>query len=364
MPDRALRYVRQVTLPGFGRDGQRRLDEGRVLVIGAGGLGSAVLPSLAAAGIGVLGVIDDDRVEVTNLHRQLLHGQADVGRSKVESARETLLALGAAHVETYDARFTADTADALLAGYDLVIDGSDNYETRYLTNDAASRAGIPLVWGAVSQYAGHVGVVLPGDPDYRDLFPAPPDPAGVLTCEIGGVLPTVVAVIGATMATETLKVLTGIGTPLSGRITTYDALTARFREVPFTHDPDRDRTCPAAPPTSEEDTVTETPASAELDVRELQDLVEDGTPVQLIDVREPWEADIAAIDGSRLIPLGTLADVASQIDPSVPVIAYCHHGMRSQQAVEILRAAGVPARSLIGGIDAWSRIADPSVPRY
>ena len=364
MPDRALRYVRQVTLPGFGRDGQRRLDGARVLVIGAGGLGSAVLPSLAAAGVGVLGIVDDDVVEVTNLHRQLLHGPADVGRPKVESARSTLTALGAARVETHDARFTAETADAFLADYDLVVDGSDNYETRYLTNDVAARAGIPLVWGAVSQYAGHVGVVLPGDPDYRDLFPAPPDPAGVLTCEIGGVLPTVVAVIGATMATETIKVLTGIGTPLSGRITTYDALTARFREIPFTHDPERDRPSPAAPPTSEEDTMTDTSDSRELDVRELQDLVEDGRPVQLIDVREPWEAEIAAIDGSRLIPLGTLSEAAAGIDPSVPVVAYCHHGMRSQQAVEILRAAGVPARSLVGGIDAWSRIADPSVARY
>src|SRR4051794_27117140 len=236
----AARFARQITLPGIGLDGQERLAAARVLVIGAGGLGSAALPILAAAGVGALGIVDDDTVEVSNLHRQTLHTTADVGRLKVDSAADRLAGIAAGTLDIHAVRFTAENAADLAAAFDVLVDGSDNFETRYLANDTARALGIPLVWGAIAQYGGHVGVVLPGDgPDYRDLFPVQPDPSAVITCADGGVLPSVCGVVGSLMATEVLKPLAGLGDPLSGRVTSYDALTGRFREVAFRPDPDR-----------------------------------------------------------------------------------------------------------------------------
>jgi len=364
-PDRA-RFARQITLPGIGLSGQERLAAARVLVIGAGGLGSAVLPTLAAAGVGTLGIVDDDAVEVSNLHRQTLHTGADVGRLKVESAADRLAGIAAGTVETHAVRLTAENAAELLAEYDLLVDGSDNFATRYLANDTARAAGVPLVWGAISQYGGHVGVVLPGEgPDYRDLFPVEPDPSSVLTCADGGVLPSVCGVVGGLMATEVLKLLAGLGRPLSGRVTSYDALTGRFREVAFKPDPDRAAAgapLPRSAPRPQEDRMT---ANAdEINAPQLEQLLADGAPVQLVDVREPWEAEIAAIPGSKLLPLGALPSSLGDLDPEVPVIAYCHHGVRSERAMQILRSAGLDARHLEGGIDAWSRSVDPGTPRY
>ncbi|MCU1406003.1 MAG: molybdopterin biosynthesis protein MoeB, partial [Glaciihabitans sp.] len=224
------RYARQVSLPGFGPAAQAALESARVLVIGAGGLGSSVLPALAAAGIGTIGVIDDDLVETSNLHRQYVHSPVDVGRAKVFSAADTLARLNpAVAVIPHHERLNAENTLALFADYDLVIDGSDNFPTRYLANDAAALSDIPLVWGAVSQYAGQAGVAWAArGPQYRDLFPVPPAPGSVLSCAVGGVLPTVCAVIGSIMATETIKILTGVGEPLLGRVTTFDALTGGF----------------------------------------------------------------------------------------------------------------------------------------
>jgi molybdopterin/thiamine biosynthesis adenylyltransferase/rhodanese-related sulfurtransferase len=347
------RFSRQLALPGFGPAAQQRLAEARVLVIGAGGLGSTVIPALAAAGVGTIGIVDDDIVEASNLHRQLIHGVADVGLSKVASAVASVAAISPATViEALTERLRSENAESLFASYHLVLDGSDNFPTRYLANDAAALVGIPLVWGAVSQYAGQAGVAWAArGPQYRDLFPSPPPPGTVLSCEDGGVLPTVVGVIGAIMAGEAIKILTGVGDPLIGRVTTFDALSGSFRELSYDRDPT------AAPITelvnyelfcglpSREDTLTAVELSGILDA------------VTLVDVREPWEARLASIPGSRLV-------AADDIEPADDLVVYCHHGVRSAVALEKLAARGIHARHLDGGIDAWSRLVDPSVARY
>ena len=341
------RYSRQIALPGFGGAGQQRLAASRVLVIGAGGLGSAVIPSLVAAGVGTVGIVDDDRVELSNLHRQLMHGLADVGRSKVQSAMDSVAALDPeTTVIPIEQRITPANALAIFADYDLVVDGSDNFATRYLTDDAATLSGIPVVWGAVSQYGGQAGLSWASrGPTYRDLFPV----TGVaLSCEIGGVLPTVVATIASIMATEAIKVITGVGTPAVGTVTVYDALGGGFRSISYSRNPD-------APP------VTQLVDSVALTPSELASRVDDFT---LLDVREPWEAEIAALDGSVLIPLGGLEQGLDRLDPRSPIVVYCHHGVRSETAREILEAHGFSARHLAGGIDAWARDLDPAMARY
>jgi molybdopterin/thiamine biosynthesis adenylyltransferase/rhodanese-related sulfurtransferase len=356
-PPNAARYVRQLALPGFGPEAQRHLTDTRVLVIGAGGLGSSVIPALAAAGVGTIGVIDDDTVELSNLHRQLLHGIADVGRAKVRSAADSVAAIDpATTVHAVEARLTAVNALELFADYDLVVDGSDNFPTRYLANDAAALTGIPLVWGSVSQYAGQAGVAWAArGPQYRDIFPAPPPPGSVLSCEAGGVLPSVVAVIGAIMAGEVVKIVTGIGVPLIGRVTTVDALTGGFRELAYGRDTE------AAPITGLIDYEVFCGVRDTIDVDELAATLGE---VTLIDVREPWEAEIASLPVSTLLPLGSLGSTVERIDRSKPVVVYCHSGIRSASAVAILSDHGIPARSLVGGIDAWSRRIDPSIVRY
>ena len=351
------RYSRQLALPGFGRRQQEALGVARVLVVGAGGLGSTVIPALAAAGVGTIGIVDDDRVEPSNLHRQTIHSLADVGRPKVRSAAESVAAIdpGIA-VQVHDERLTARNALGLFSGYDLVVDGSDNLPTRYLANDAAVLSGIPLVWGSVSQYGGQAGVAwAERGPQYRDLFPMAPPPGAILSCEDGGVLPTVVATVGSILATETLKLLTGIGAPLIGRVTIVDALSGSFRELSYERDPaaepiteliDYELFCGLAP------ALSATALAAELG------------EVTLIDVREPWEAEIATIPGGTLVPLGRVPDAIDTLADEPNLVLYCHHGIRSQQALQLLAARGVPARHLDGGIDAWSRLVDPAVARY
>ncbi|MBG6056215.1 adenylyltransferase/sulfurtransferase [Salinibacterium sp. CAN_S4] len=353
-----LRYSRQLALPGFGPDEQARLAASRVLVIGAGGLGSSVIPSLAAAGVGTIGIVDDDTVELSNLHRQLMHGMSDVGHRKVASAVATVGALNpSTTVIAVPERLTAATALDLFSAFDLVLDGSDNFATRYLASDAATLTGIPLVWGSVSQYGGQASVALPGGPGYRDLFPAPPPPGSVLSCEVGGVMPTVVALIGSIMSTEAIKLITGIGTPLTGRVTIVDALTGSFRELSFAKDPT------AAPITGliDYEAFCEASTADGISPAELAGRTDDFT---LLDVREPWEAVLVALPGSTLIPLGSLAQRLSEIDRSKPVVAYCHHGVRSAGARDILAAAGLDATHLTGGIDAWAVDLDSEMARY
>lgn len=373
------RYARQLALPGFGAAELAALGRARVLVIGAGGLGSVVLPQLVGAGVGAgpggrIGIVDDDVVELSNLHRQTLHGEGDLGRRKVDSAAERLTALNASTtIVRHAERFSRDTALALLAGYDLLVDGSDGFATRYLAADAAVLARVPLVWGAVLQYDGQVGVSPVGGPGYRDLFPERPDPASVLDCATGGVLPSVCGVIGSIMAAQVVTLLTGIGESLVGRVTTYDARSGRFRELTYRHDPSaapitaladdspgNDSPGDDSPGDDDDDEV----GTDELTAPQLAELLAEAAPPLLLDVREPWEHELAAIAGSQLLPLGQLADGIADLPRDRRIVAYCHHGIRSRHALDLLRAAGLDAQHLVGGIDAWSVQVDPSIARY
>ncbi|MFT2815944.1 ThiF family adenylyltransferase [Leifsonia sp. A12D58] len=373
-PESRDRNSRTLMLPGFGQLGQQRLAAARVLVIGAGGLGSAVLPGLAATGIGTIGIIDDDIVETSNLPRQTVHLPADVGGSKVASAAATIAALNPdTTVITFDVRLSAANALAILADFDLVIDGSDNFPTRYLSNDAAALRGIPVVWGAVHQFGGQAGVSWAANaPQYRDLFPEPPAPGEVPSCAEAGVLPSVCSVIGGILVSETIKLLTGVGEPLLGRVTTYDSLRGTFREVSYAADPlaapiteliDYDLFCgiAAAPD-----------ALSALFATELQERLTRGDAITLIDVREPWEAQLAIIDGAALIPLGELEqDLTDDPDGVVTalrdttLVVYCHHGPRAERAQQLLVDAGLPnTLRLTGGIDVWARDIDRALSRY
>ncbi len=379
------RYARQLALPGFGAAELAALGRARVLVIGAGGLGSVVLPQLVGAGVGAgpggrIGIVDDDVVELSNLHRQTLHGEGDLGRRKVDSAAERLTALNASTtIVRHAERFSRDTALALLAGYDLLVDGSDGFATRYLAADAAVLARVPLVWGAVLQYDGQVGVSPVGGPGYRDLFPQRPDPASVLDCATGGVLPSVCGVIGSIMAAQVVTLLTGIGESLIGRVTTYDARSGRFRELTYRHDPSAapitalpDDDAPGGDSPDGDSPGHDSPGhddsgeagTDELTAPQLAELLAEAAPPLLLDVREPWEHDLAAIAGSQLLPLGQLADGIADLPRDRRIVAYCHHGIRSRHALDLLRAAGLDAQHLVGGIDAWSVQVDPSIARY
>jgi molybdopterin/thiamine biosynthesis adenylyltransferase/rhodanese-related sulfurtransferase len=358
----ADRFARQLALSGFGRAGQDRLAAAHVVVVGAGGLGSALLPVLVSAGVGSVLVVDGDLVEPTNLHRQTLHGPADVGRPKAVSAVEALTPLaGDGTTVAADPRYLdATTLPAMLAGASLVVDATDDLEVRYLLDDATEAARIPLVWGSATGTTGQVGVTAAGSPRWRDLFPARPAEDDVVTCAVGGVLPTLCTTIGGLMATEVLKVLTGLGRPLIGRLLVVDALAPSVREIAYG---------PADPirPAKEDKRMTDQVddrVDDQVDVQEVATLLEGDAPLQLVDVREQWEADIASLPGSVLIPLGSLQSRLGELDPAVPVIAYCHHGVRSEDAAGLLREAGFDARSMTGGIHRWSRAVDPSVPRY
>lgn len=356
-PEVSPRFARQVSLPGFGPAAQSLLGAARVLVIGAGGLGSSVLPALAAAGVGTIGIIDDDRVELSNLHRQLIHGVLDVGQPKVISAAASIAALSpSTTVNVHETRVTASNALTLFGEYDLVLDGSDNFATRYLANDAAAIVGIPLVWGAVSQYSGQAGVAWASrGPHYRDLFPVPPAPGSVLSCAVGGVLPTVCGVIGSIMTTEAIKIITGIGEPLIGRVTLFDALSGSFRSLSYAADP------AAAPITELIDYEVFCGVSSSVSPASLEAELQSGASLTLLDVREPWEASLVSLPGSVLVPLAQLAEFT----PAGPVVVYCHHGTRSAAALAALETRGVQGvRQLAGGIDAWARDVDSSMVRY
>lgn len=354
--DRRARAQRQILLPGFGEIAQRRLSAARVLVIGAGGLGSASVPYLAGAGIGTIGIVDDDRVELSNLHRQVSHGTADIGEPKVASLADAVRALDpGVRVEPHGIRLTAANALEVLGGYDLVIDGSDNFPTRYLVADAAEILGIPLVWGSILQYHGQVGVSWrPHRPGYRDLFPKPPPPEDVVDCGTGGVLPGLCGTVGTLLATEALKLITGIGEPLIGRVLVYDALAARTRELSYGRDPlaapvteliDYERFCAGAD--------SEPP---ELAASELAALLVAGESPLLLDVRNPDERERLRIPGSEALPLAELEARASMIEG--PVAVYCERDPRSIRAARILiERDGIDARFLRGGIRALARVA-------
>jgi len=379
---RMARFSRQLLLPGFGEVAQRRLQAARVLVVGAGGLGSAAVPYLAGAGVGTIGIADADVVELSNLHRQTAHSMSDIGRRKVDSLADTIGTIDPEIVVTrHPIRLNSANIMGILADYDLIVDGSDNFPTRYLSNDAATIAGKPLVWGAILRYSGQASVAWAEyGPTYRDLFPVPPAADEVLSCELGGVLPGVCAAIGAILATEVVKVITGTGEPLIGRVTTFDALTGRYREIPYRAIPD------AAPITTLIDYeqfcgVTPTPAEAAAPITaeapaaaavtqalptaigpgQLAELLQAGAPVQLIDVREPIEAQISRIPNDELIPLGDLLQHSGAVRSDIPVVFYCHVGPRSLQAVRMMRSLGHDNVSyLAGGVNAFA-VLDPTV---
>ncbi|WP_285113472.1 ThiF family adenylyltransferase [Leifsonia sp. fls2-241-R2A-40a] len=362
-PERTARYARTTQLPGFGPVAQRRLQAARVLVVGAGGLGSAVLPLLASAGFGTIGIVDDDRVEPSNLPRQAIHTPSAIGRPKVESAAAAVRALDdATDVRLFAERLTAENARHILSGFDLVLDGSDNFPTRYLVDDAATLGGIPVVWGAVHQTGGQVGLSWAAQgPTYRDLFPVPPAPGSVASCAEAGALPSVCGVIGGLMVSEAIKLVTGTGDPLLGRVTIHDALRGTFRELVYERDPQ------AAPVTQLIDYdlfcgVSDTMSPAELNAR-----LAAGEPHTLLDVRETWEADIVELPGSLLVPLGVVqrdpAGVAERL-PGDPLVIICHHGIRAETARQLLADVGAPGVVLAGGLDAWARDVDPALPRY
>ncbi|MBK6424207.1 MAG: molybdopterin-synthase adenylyltransferase MoeB [Gemmatimonadetes bacterium] len=372
--DEILRYSRHLLLPEVGVEGQRKLKAARVLLVGAGGLGSPAALYLAAAGVGHLGLAEFDRVDLTNLQRQILHGTADVGRPKLESARDRLHDLNPhVHLEPIGERLTSRNALEVLGRYDLVVDGSDNFPTRYLVNDACVLLGKPLVYGSIFRFEGQVSVFdATRGPCYRCLYSEPPPPGLVPSCAEGGVLGVLPGVIGSLQALEAIKLILGAGESLVGRLVLFDALRLRFRELGLRKDPE----CPLCGP---QPTVTAlidyeafcglgAPAShgeMEVAVTELAALLQGGAPPALLDVREPHEFAIAHLAGSQLIPLRDLPGRLAEVDSRRDLVVLCHHGMRSLQAVELLRAAGFQrARSLAGGIDAWAAEQDPALPRY
>ncbi|ROS26171.1 molybdopterin-synthase adenylyltransferase MoeB [Cellulomonas sp. PhB150] len=369
-PEQTARASRHLLLPGIGVEGQRRLRAARVLVVGAGGLGAPVLQYLAAAGIGTLGVVDDDVVDVSNLQRQVIHGTADVGRLKVDSARGAIADLDpSVAVETHAVRLTAANADAILGAYDLVVDGTDNFPTRYLVSDACERLGLPVVWGSVLRFDAQVSVFWSRPPagpgvTLRDLFPTPPAPDEVPSCAEAGVIGALCGQVGSVLATEVVKLVTGVGEPLLGRVLVIDALRARWSEVPLVRSSGRravdgpDAVSGASVPDDGAVTADGAPddrvptiSAAALALR----LADPADPLVLVDVREPAEAAQASIPGARLIPLGRVMDGSGIADlpRDREVVVHCAVGGRSLVAAEVLRAAGVDATNLEGGIHAW-----------
>ncbi len=358
------RYGRQILLPEVGLQGQERLRVARVLVVGAGGLGSPAALYLAAAGVGTLGLLDSDRVELSNLHRQILHGTADVDRDKTASAAESLSALNPhTTIRQHKERLTAQSAERVLKDYDVVIDGSDNFSTRYAVNDACVHLDIPWAYGSVERFSGQLSF-FPGaeGPCYRCLFAEAPAPGTTASCDEIGVLGVLPGLIGIMQATEALKWILGIGEPLVGRLASLDVRTMQMSAVKF----DRNAACQTCgrPTTRGETPSIEEPMEESLEPLAVAGMMKQGSDIQLLDVREPWEHKVARIEASRLVPMNELPGRLESLDRSRAIIVYCHHGVRSDMAAEWLRSQGFPARNLAGGIDRWSREVDPSIPRY
>ncbi|MDT5402121.1 MAG: sulfur-carrier protein adenylyltransferase/sulfurtransferase [Mycobacterium sp.] len=380
--EEVARYSRHLIIPDLGVDGQKRLKNARVLVIGAGGLGSPALLYLAAAGVGTIGIVEFDVVDESNLQRQIIHGQSDIGRSKAESARDSILELNPlVDVRLHEVRLEPDNAVELFEQYDLILDGTDNFATRYLVNDAAVLAGKPYVWGSIYRFEGQVSVFwedAPPDPDgkerglnYRDLYPEPPPPGMVPSCAEGGVLGILCASIASVMGTEAIKLITGIGDPLLGRLMVYDALDMTYRTIKIRKDPTTPKITELIDYEEFCGVVSEAAAEAAVDStitpRELRDMLDSGRKVALIDVREPVEWDINHIDGAELIPKSALeaGDGLAKLPHDRTPILYCKTGVRSAEALAAVKKAGFSdALHLQGGIVAWARQLDPDMVMY
>ena len=391
--DELVRYSRQLSLPGFGMEGQHRLASARVLVVGAGGLGSPVLLYLAAAGVGTIGIVEFDRVDESNLHRQILYTSRDAGRPKIKVASERIIAANPnVSVQCFGERLTSANALEIMQDFDLVIDGSDNFPTRYLVNDAAVLVGIPSVYGSIHRFEGQVSVFGAEDgPCYRCLFREPPPAGAIPNCAEAGVLGVLPGIIGTLQATEAIKLIAGIGDPLIGRLLLFDALAMSFRTIELRRDPE----CPSCG-ISRSDTLVDYDATCEANVEEIDgngaqmrstddprpepvraEGIASITPVELaerlarrdeldlVDVREPYEWQIARIPGARLVPLGQLLDDLGTFDAAREIVLYCKTGVRSLHAARQLASAGIPrVVNLEGGIVRWRDDVDQSLPRY
>jgi len=374
-----LRYSRHLLIPDVGMAGQRKLKEASVLVVGTGGLGSPVALYLAAAGIGHIGLVDYDVVDRTNLQRQVIHGTSTVGMLKVESARNRMLDLNPdIQVEAYNQPLTSENATQIAASYDLIVDGSDNFPTRYLTNDLCVLTGKPNVYGSIYRFEGQVSVFdARKGPCYRCLFPNPPPPGLVPSCAESGVLGILPGTVGTLQATEVIKLILGIGDPLIGRLLLYNALDMSFEFVKLRKNP-KCRVCGENPTVTQlidYDQFCGVPghsaesgsAGEEWDITpgELAEKLKSGTPLLLVDVREPHEQEISHIEGSVVIPLGELATRLSELDPEDDIVLICKAGVRSTRALHILLGAGFKKlHNLQGGLNAWAKDVDPNQPIY
>ena len=375
--DEVARYSRHLIIPDLGVDGQKRLKNARVLVIGAGGLGAPTLLYLAAAGVGTIGIVDFDVVDESNLQRQIIHGVSDIGRSKAQSARDSIAEVNPlVDVRLHEERLERHNAVDLFEQYDLILDGTDNFATRYLVNDAAVLAHKPYVWGSIYRFEGQISVFWEDAPDgrglnYRDLYPEAPPPGMVPSCAEGGVLGILCASIASVMGTEAIKLITGIGEPLLGRLMVYDALEMSYRTITIRKDPstakiteliDYEEFCGVV-----SDDAAEAAADSTITPRELRELLESGTKVALIDVREPVEWDINHIDGAQLIPKSLINSgegLAKLPQDRMPVL-YCKTGVRSAEALAALKKAGfADAVHLQGGIVAWAKQMQPDMVMY
>ncbi|SIL11817.1 Possible molybdenum cofactor biosynthesis protein MoeB1 [Mycobacteroides abscessus subsp. abscessus] len=375
--EEVARYSRHLIIPDLGVDGQKRLKNAKVLVIGAGGLGSPTLLYLAAAGVGTIGIVEFDVVDESNLQRQIIHGQSDIGRSKAQSARDSVLEINPlVEVRLHELRLDPENAVELFAQYDLILDGTDNFATRYLVNDAAVLAHKPYVWGSIYRFEGQVSVFWEDAPDglglnYRDLYPEPPPPGMVPSCAEGGVLGILCASIASVMGTEAIKLITGIGDSLLGRLMVYDALDMTYRTIKIRKDPatpkiteliDYDAFCGVI-----SDEASAAVADSTITPRELRELLDADKKVALIDVREPVEWDIVHIDGAELVPKSTLesGDGLAKLPQDRQAVLYCKTGIRSAEALVAVKKAGFSdAVHLQGGIAAWAKQVDPDMVMY
>ena len=371
------RYSRHLIIPDVGMAGQKRLKNAKVLVVGAGGLGSPALLYLAAAGVGTLGVVDFDVVDSSNLQRQIIHGQSDVGRSKAESARDSIRETNPfVEVRLHEAHLDSSNVLDIFRDYDLILDGTDNFATRYLVNDAAVLLGKPYVWGSIFRFEGQASVFWEDAPNgqglnYRDLYPEPPPPGMVPSCAEGGVLGVLCASIGSIMVNEAIKLITGIGEPLLGRLMVYDALEMSYRTIRIRKDPDTlkitelidyDAFCGVV-----SDEAQGAAAGHTITAPELKEMIDAGKDFALIDVREPNEYEIVSIPGATLIPKGRIlsGEALAEIPQDKPVVLHCKSGARSAEALAGLQEAGFSdAVHVGGGVLAWVHQVDPSLPPY